>query len=145
MKNYKRILNQQSIFTPYRDTGLFGFYFYGESNLETFSDMVQANRELITMICENIKEHEVEKAKRVLYGEILQHETQNDISQSIGNQILYLDRVVLRSEIAKRISYFTAQHLESVAKKWLLNEEASFTVWGNTAPIKACLGIKSKS
>ena len=64
---------------------------------------------------------EVFRAKNRLYNELLQHETGNDITQSIGNQLLYLNRVVPRSEIATRISNIEQQHLSRVARNWFFD------------------------
>lgn len=64
---------------------------------------------------------EVFRAKNKLYNELLQHETGNDITQSIGNQLLYLNRVVPRSEIATRISNIEQPHLSRVARNWFFD------------------------
>lgn len=41
-----------------------------------------------------VTDEEIERAKRKVFIEILQHETQNDITQSIANNIMYYDRRV---------------------------------------------------
>ena len=46
------------------------------------------------MYSNKVTDEELERAKRRVYVEILQHESQNDITQSIGNNLMYYDRRV---------------------------------------------------
>jgi hypothetical protein len=44
--------------------------------------------------------------------------------------MLYLNRRVPRSEIAKRVSHIDAYHLKHMANEWFYDAEPSFTNWG---------------
>ena len=41
-----------------------------------------------------VTDEELERAKRKVFVEILQHESQNDITQSIANNLMYYNRRV---------------------------------------------------
>jgi len=75
---------------------------------------------------------EVFRARNKLYNELLQLETGNDITQNLGNQLIYLNRRVPRSEVAQRVSHFDNGHLQRVAGKWFFDKEVSVVNWGPT-------------
>lgn len=75
----------------------------------------------------------------------MQHETGNDLAQAYGNQILYLNRRVPRSEIAKRISLYSVDDVAESVRKWLLNKQSSVTVWGNIDELEQKYGVKARS
>ena len=54
--------------------------------------------------------------------------------------MLYLDRRVPRSEIAKRVSYLDNYYLKHLANKWFYDAEPSFTNWG---PIESVAQVGS--
>ena len=60
--------------------------------------------------------------------------------QQIGPQMLYLNRRVPRSEIAKRVSYLDADYMKHLCYKWFYDAEPSFTNWG---PIQETSSIGS--
>ena len=45
-------------------------------------------------------------------------------------QMLYLNRRVPKSEIAKRASYIDNHHLKHLCNEWFYDAEPSFTNWG---------------
>lgn len=55
-------------------------------------------------------------------------------------QMLYLNRRVPKSEIAKRVSHIDAYHLKHLANEWFYDAEPSFTNWG---PIESVSQIGS--
>jgi processing peptidase subunit beta len=118
----------KSIYAPYSDTGLFGSYFHGNEvhgyQMLYMGQLVSSDYALY------LNQVELFRSKNKLYNELLQHETGNDITQSLGNQILYLNRKVPRSEIATRISSIEGGHLSRVARKWLFDAEVSAVAWG---------------
>lgn len=73
-------------------------------------------------LLEDITDVEIERAKKKIYIELFMHETGNDISQAIGNHILYLNRRVFRSEIAYRIAHLTKQDIVRVISQWCINK-----------------------
>jgi len=116
------------IYAPYSDTGLFGSYLHGNEvhcwQMLYMSQLVASDYALY------LNQVEVFRAKNHLYNELLQHETGNDITQSLGNQLLYLNRKVPRSEIAARIANIEQTHLSRVARNWLFDREVSAVAWG---------------
>lgn len=64
-------------------------------------------------------DEELERAKRRVFVEILQHETQNDITQSIANNLMYYDRKVETKELAERVACVGAQEIKSLSSKLL--------------------------
>lgn len=57
----------------------------------------------------SVTDEEIERAKRKVFIEILQHETQNDLTQSVANNIMYYDRRVTNKEIAERVAVVGAK------------------------------------
>ncbi len=55
--------------------------------------------------------------------------------QNIGQQVLYLNRRVPRSEIAKRVANIDGEHLKQLCYTWFYDSEPSVTNWG------ACEGV----
>jgi len=123
------------IYAPYSDTGLFGSYFHG-NEVHSYQ-MLYAGQIIASDYANTMSQVEVFRAKNRLYNELLQHETGNDITQSIGNQLLYLNRVVPRSEIATRISNIEQQHLSRVARNWFFDRDISAVAWGPTGHLMA--------
>ena len=48
---------------------------------------------------------------------MLHHENQNDITQSIANNLMYYERRVHTKELAERVACVTAQDLNKIAEK----------------------------
>lgn len=88
------------------------------------------------MYADQITDEELEKAKRRVFVEILQHENQNDISQAIGNNLMYYDRRVCRSELAERVSSVGKEDIQKVVKDVMLNGKVQVTIWGNTDAVR---------
>ena len=57
--------------------------------------------------------------------------------QSIGPQILYLDRRVTRSEIAKRLAHLDKYHMKHLCYDWFYDAEPSVTNWGPIEGVSA--------
>ena len=71
------------------------------------------------MILTQLNQVEVYRARARLWQELLNLQSPTDVLQLIGPQVLYLNRRVHRSEIAKRISYLDNSTLRRVYKDWL--------------------------
>lgn len=48
--------------------------------------------------------------------ELIQHMNHEDVIQDIGNNLIYYDRRVCRSEIAHRLNSFTKEDVQKVIK-----------------------------
>lgn len=59
------------------------------------------------------------RSRARLWQELLNIQSPTDVLQLLGPQILYLNRRVHRSEIAKRVSYYDTNSLKKVYKEWL--------------------------
>ena len=77
-----------------------------------------------------LNEVEVIRARNKLYNELMSISSCTDTLQQIGMQMLYLNRRVPKSEIAKRVSHIDAYHLKHTANEWFYDAEPSFTNWG---------------
>lgn len=118
----------ECIYSPYSDTAIFGHYFSGN---EIFAKIISdCGTALNTIYGYNLNEVDVFRSKNKLYHELAQIQTVSDIMQSIGPQILYLNRRVHRSEIAKRVSHIDANHLKNLCTEWFNGTPTSITNWG---------------
>lgn len=116
------------LYTPYSDTGLFGSYFHG-NEVHTYQ-MLYSSQIFASEFAINMNQVEVFRAKNKLYNDLLQQETGADIANALGNQLLYLNRVVPRTEIATRVANLEQTHLSRVARNWLFDTEVSAVAWG---------------
>jgi predicted Zn-dependent peptidase len=89
-----------------------------------------------SVYAEKITDEELEKAKRRVFVEILQHENQNDISQAIGNNLMYYDRRVCRSELAERVSSVSKEDLQKVVREVMVDGKVQVTIWGNVDAVR---------
>jgi predicted Zn-dependent peptidase len=64
-----------------------------------------------------IGDEELERAKRKVYNEIMHHETQNDLTQSTANNLMYYNRRVHTKELAERVACVTAEDLKQASTK----------------------------
>lgn len=55
--------------------------------------------------------------------EILQHETQNDLTQALGNNLMYYGRRVCTKELAERVASITNEQIQKVAEKIVKNKD----------------------
>ncbi len=113
---YPDIIKQQAIYSPYRDCGLFGNYFMG--NEAFVKQMNYCGLHFPTKFADYIDEAEITRAKQKLYSDLAMIESTADVMQSIGQQVLYWNRRVPRSEIAKRIANIQKRDVEKVCYHW---------------------------
>lgn len=62
--------------------------------------------------------------------------------QQIGPQVLYLNRRVPRSEIAKRVAHIDGYHIRGLANKYFHDAEPSVTAWGPVEGVAAYSSYK---
>jgi predicted Zn-dependent peptidase len=122
------VTRQDCVYSPYSDCGIFGNYFFGN---ECFTrQMTYLGLCMPTYYANFAHEVEIVRARAKLYNELLQIQSAQDVMQQIGPQILYLNRRVPRSEIAKRVSNIDGYHIRQLAYKWFYDAEPSVTAWG---------------
>ena len=114
------IETQKGFFSSYWDTGLYGNYF--KTDPKHVKDIINYNTQayagtlfLRSEYANKITDEELERAKRKVYNEILHHENQNDITQSIANNLMYYERRVHTKELAERVACVTAHDLNVIA------------------------------
>lgn len=123
------------IYSPYKDSGLFGTFLYGN---ECWSRaMTYAGIFIPSSYGTYVNQVEIYRARARLYHELLNIQTPGDVLQFIGPQIQYLGRRVHRSEIAKRISYITPDSMKKVCKEWLFDAEPSIVAYGPVEGVAA--------
>ena len=121
---YPDITKQQAIYSPYLDCGLFGNYFIG--NEAYVKQMNYCGLHFPTKFADYIDESEIERAKQKLYCDLALIESTADVMQSIGQQVLYWNRRVPRSEIATRIANIGKEELEKVCYNWFFDAVSTF-------------------
>jgi len=125
---YPDITRAECLFSPYSDCGIFGNWFFGN---EVFTrPMNWLGCAIPTNYGEYVTEVEVVRARNVFWGELMGIQSASDVMQQIGPQMLYLNRRVPRSEMAKRVSHVDADFMRQLCYKWFYDAEPSFTNWG---------------
>jgi predicted Zn-dependent peptidase len=115
MAKHEFIEVQKGFYSSYWDTGLYGNYFVCEPS--RFLDVIKLNTEAYANYAAKISDEELERTKRRVYNEVLHHESQNDISQSIANNLMYYNRRVHTRELAERVACVTADDLKKISEK----------------------------
>lgn len=132
------VTRAESLYYAYSDTGIFGNYFFGN---EVFTrQMNYCGVCLPTIYSHYLNDVEVIRGRNFLYNKLLTKESPQDIANEIGPQMLYLNRRVPRSEVAKRVSHIDNYHMRHLANKWFYDGEPSFTNWG---PIETVSSVGS--
>lgn len=122
----------------YSDAGIFGNYFFGN---EIFTrQMTYCGMVMNTIYGHFMNDVEVYRARNKYYNELLAGSGVLDTVNDIGLQVLYLNRRVPRSEVAKRIAHFDAYHMKNLCYEWFYDAEPSVTAWG---PIEGVSSIGS--
>ena len=122
------VTRAECLYSPYSDCGIFGNWLFGN---EIFTrQMNYCGVAVPTFYSEHIGEHEVVRARNVLWNELMSIQSASDAMQQIGPQMLYLNRRVPRSEIARRVSHLDATYMKNLCYEWFYDAEPSFTNWG---------------
>ena len=61
-------MTQKSVYTPYKDTGLFGNYFYGGP--ECYKSALDSSNRIFNLYANDISDIEIERAKRKVFIEL---------------------------------------------------------------------------
>ena len=131
------IKKHECLYIPYKDVGLFGHFvschhesapFIGKILVDSFTDYA-----------DDLNEFEVTRGKNKIYNELLGIELGSDIVQTIGAQLIYMGRVIPRSEIAKRVSDMDVKDLQNVFKKWFKPNTFSIALRGPVKTIEKSL------
>lgn len=128
----------RSHYFPYSDCGIFGNYFFGN---EIFTrHMTYAGMAFTTTYGHYINEVEVYRARNKYFNELLASDSVLDTIHDIAPQIIYWNRRVPRSEVAKRIAHIDGYHMKNLCYEWFYDAEPSITNWG---PIEGTSSIGS--
>jgi len=118
----------ETMYNPYRDCGLFGMYFFGN---EVFTrTMTYYGILMPALFGVYMNQVEVYRGRAKLYQELLSIQSPSDVLQLIGPQMIYLNRRVTRTEIAKRVAFFDNNSLMKVMKHWCRDAEPSIVAYG---------------
>lgn len=129
------VSKHECIYSPYSDCGIFGHYLFGN---EIFTrQMTYAGLAMNTIYGSYVNEVEVYRARNKIYNELMEIQSVSDVMQTIGPQILYLDRRVPRSEIAQRVAHIDAYHMKNLCYEWFYDCEPSITAWGPIESVSA--------
>ena len=126
---------QNCHYAAYSDSGLFGSYLFGNEVFTRAMNLVGLHIPATYGTFTN--EVEVFRARNKVYDELLTIQSPQDVLQQIGPQIMYLDRRVPRSEIAKRVSYMDGDYVRHLAMEWFYDAEPSVTNWGPIETVSA--------
>ena len=103
------VTRAECLYSPYSDCGIFGNWLFGN---EIFTrQMNWLGVACPTFYSDYVSEVEVVRARNVLWNELMSIQSASDVMQQIGPQMLYLNRRVPRSEIAKRVSHLDATYM----------------------------------
>jgi processing peptidase subunit beta len=122
------VTKAQSIFSPYKDCGLFGTYVYGNEVFIRY--MTHMGCSIPANYGQYMNQVEVFRARARLWQELLNIQSPTDVLQLIGPQVLYLGRRVHRSEIAKRVAYLDNHQMMKICREWLSDAEPSIVAYG---------------
>lgn len=120
----------ECLYVPYKNSGLIGHYV---SCLDLGAHLAAAGcMKAMRRATSYIMEAELYRAKNKIYNELLNTETGSEVIQTLASQLIYMNRRVPRSEIAKRISSMDARFLEKTYTKWLWDCELALAFYGPT-------------
>ena len=117
LAQYPDVIKQQAIYNPYVDCGIFGNYFL--ANEAHTKQMNYAGLRFPTKFADYIDASEIARARNKLFHDLSTIETTAEAMQSIGQQVLYWNRRVPRSEIAMRVANLTKRDIERTCYQWL--------------------------
>lgn len=126
--SYPDVTLHKCLYFPYEDTALFGNYLYGN---EIFGyQMLYVTQSVLTEYASHINHAEFFRARSAVYNALLTKNNTIDIASIFGNQLMYLNRRVPRSEVATRISHMTPAYISNVITNWFWDRDLSAVAWG---------------
>ncbi|CAG9314712.1 unnamed protein product [Blepharisma stoltei] len=128
----KDIKKQECLFIPYRDTGMFGHYASGEFITSLIKPTIDRKQTYL----EELSFEEIQRAKNKIYTELLAIEAGSDMIQTLGCQLIYMDKKVPKTEIASRIAAMDKKYLEATYKKWFSEGDTALAIYGPTSTIQ---------
>jgi processing peptidase subunit beta len=107
----------ECLYLPYKDCGLMGSFI---STPDVDSEMPPMLA-LLNMhnAAQSITEADLCRARNKIYTELLNTEAGEEVSQTIASQLIYMGRIIPRSEIAARVASLDAKYLQQVYATWL--------------------------
>lgn len=131
------IKKHECLYIPYKDVGLFGHF--ASCHHEALPYIAKILKDNFQDNVEDLNEFEVTRGKNKVYTELLGIELGSDVVQTLGAQLIYMGRVVPRSEIAKRVSEMDVEYLKGVYKKWFHPDSLSVAIRGPMRAIETSM------
>ena len=129
----------KTFYFPYKDAGLIGCY---ANSMDLGSFLVPPHiLKAFKRVTGLVMESEMYRARNKLYNDLLSNETISGVNKEVANQLVYAQRRVPRSEIAKRISVMDPRFLEKTYAKWLWDVELALSFYGPTFTLGRMYGI----
>jgi predicted Zn-dependent peptidase len=122
------IKRHECLYVPYKDVGVFGHYI--ECTHEIMPDVCKTVYDSFLEYAEDIDEVQIDRGKNKIFNELLAIEHGSDILQTIGSQLIYMKRLVPRSEIAKRVAEYDVESLTKLLKKYFTRDKISVAIRG---------------
>jgi len=114
--------NYMSFHTSYSDTGLWGTY--GVCDKMQIDDFIYAVQDEWFMLCKEVSDGEVERAKNQLKASMLfQNDGTTAVCEEIGRQMLTYGRRMYAAELDARIDSITTDQVKSVSRKYLYDKD----------------------
>jgi processing peptidase subunit beta len=122
------IIEHQSMYWAYKDVALFGHYV---SCLDLGAHMapmavMKASRRATSYIMDS----ELYRSRNKLYNDLLALQSPGCVASEAAKQLLYANRRIPRSEIAKRVSLMDNRYLEKIYAKWMWDTELALAFYG---------------
>lgn len=118
----------ECIYLPYKDCGLLGSFI----STEDLSSDIPPMLSLLNMhqAADNISDEAISRARNKIYTEIFNTESGEEVSQTIASQLIYMGRIVPRSEIAARVASIDAKQLSNVLSRWIKGNDIAMAFYG---------------
>lgn len=142
LDNVTGIKKHECLYIPYKDVGVIGHYL--SCIHETAPEACSALYKIFDHFTHDLDDSEVICGKNRIFNELLNIELGSDIAQTIGAQLIYLKRLVPRSEIADKVSQYDAKTLKKVLKKYFHPNNIAVAIRGPKVIIETSLLKLSK-
>lgn len=136
------IKKHECLYIPYKDVGVIGHYL--SCVHETAPEACEALYKTFKHFAEDLDDSEVICGKNRIFNELLNIELGSDIAQTIGAQLIYLKRLVHRSEIAEQVARYDAKTLKTVLAKYFHKDNIAVAIRGPRKIIDQSLKKLSK-
>jgi len=126
--NQKIASQEECLYIPYKDVGMIGYY--ASVAEDKVQDLTKQYLEVFEKVTQEVPEEELVKGKNKIFHELLQLEVGAEVIQTLGSQLIYMNRRVPKSEIAKRVAALDSNYLKSVFQRWFKGQTPSLAFHG---------------